>query len=123
MSCLVTAIADDPEQKHARPRSVHPAVQGWPGPSATGRDNRQLTDLITLSDREVRGERAQCRRYARGSRWMKPACRCAPMERYGALLWSLGGIFSNPVSVRMPGTSAVGSRGETPQCGDSDLQV
>jgi len=37
----------------ARPRSVHPAVQGWPGPSATGRDNRQLTDLITLSDREV----------------------------------------------------------------------
>jgi hypothetical protein len=28
---------DDPEQKHARRRSVRPAVHGWPGPSATGR--------------------------------------------------------------------------------------
>ena len=45
------------------------------------------------------------------------------MERYGALLWSLGSILSNPVSVRMPGTGAVASRSETPQCGNSDLQV
>jgi GNAT superfamily N-acetyltransferase len=37
MSCLVTAIADDPEHKHARRRGVHPPVQGWRGPSATSR--------------------------------------------------------------------------------------
>ena len=35
--CLVTEAPDAPEQKHARRRGVHPAVQGWPGPSATGR--------------------------------------------------------------------------------------
>ena len=34
MSCLVTAIADDPEHKHARRRGVRPALQGWPTPSA-----------------------------------------------------------------------------------------
>jgi hypothetical protein len=35
--CQVTGIADTPERRGARRRSVHPSVQGWPGPSATGR--------------------------------------------------------------------------------------
>jgi hypothetical protein len=35
--CLVTDAPDGTEQKHARRRSVRPTVQGWPGPSPTGR--------------------------------------------------------------------------------------
>src|SRR6266516_3498932 len=36
---------------------------------------------------------------------------------------SLGGISSDSVSGRMPGTSAVASRSEAPQCGTVTLQV
>jgi hypothetical protein len=50
MSCLVTAVADDPEEKHTRRWGVRPTVQGWPGLSATGYPPIR-TDLITLSDR------------------------------------------------------------------------
>jgi len=35
--CLVTDAPGAPEQEHARREGVHPAVQGWPGSSATGR--------------------------------------------------------------------------------------
>jgi hypothetical protein len=65
MSCLVTAIADDPEQKHARRRGVHL-------PFRAGRDRphtRQLTDRITLSDRGV----------------LENACRSASL--WAALVW------------------------------------
>jgi hypothetical protein len=51
--CLVIDSPDGSEQKHARRRSVHPAVQSRPGPSDYRPDTRQLTDRITLSDREV----------------------------------------------------------------------
>ena len=34
---LVTGAPDGPERNGARRRSVHPTVQGWPGPSATGK--------------------------------------------------------------------------------------
>jgi len=46
--CPRTAL-DGPGRKHTRRRGVHPA----------------LKDRITLSDREVRGERTPSRRYAR----------------------------------------------------------
>jgi hypothetical protein len=35
--CLVTGVADGAERRGARRRSVRRTVQGWPGPSATGR--------------------------------------------------------------------------------------
>jgi hypothetical protein len=67
--CLVTGVVNGPERRGARRRSVRPTVQGRPGPSATwvqvavgcGPDTRQLTDRITLRDREVLGERAPTR--------------------------------------------------------------
>jgi hypothetical protein len=56
---LVTGIVNGPERRGARRRSVRPAVQGRTGPSMTGRIPRQLTDHITLSDRDVPGENAR----------------------------------------------------------------
>jgi hypothetical protein len=52
MSCLVTAIADDPGQKHARRWGVHLPFR-LAGTVRDRPDNRQLTDRITLSERGV----------------------------------------------------------------------
>jgi hypothetical protein len=66
-----------PKRGGARRRSVRPAVQGRPGPSMTGRISRQLTDRITLSDRDVPGER-------RAQTWMIGATEQA---HYAAGCW------------------------------------
>jgi hypothetical protein len=51
MPCLVTALADDPKEKHTRRRGLHFAVQGWPRPSAAG-GYPPTYRRITLSDRK-----------------------------------------------------------------------
>jgi hypothetical protein len=53
LSFLVTAIADDPEQKRARRPGVHPCYSGLAGTVRDRPHTRQLTHRITLSDREV----------------------------------------------------------------------
>jgi hypothetical protein len=62
MSCLVTAIADDPEQKHARRWGVHLAVQGWPGTVCGRPDTRQLADRVVLIEKfwRTRAEPPYC---------------------------------------------------------------
>ena len=68
--CQVTSLPDGQERRGARRRSVRPAVQGWPGPSATWvqvavarPDTRQLTDRITLSARGSSRRTRADRRY------------------------------------------------------------
>jgi hypothetical protein len=58
---LVRGITDSPERRSARRQGVCPAVQGRPGPFATA-VCRQLTGRITLSNRDVLGERAPSHR-------------------------------------------------------------
>ena len=86
---LVTGIVDGPERRGARCRSVRPTVRAGRGRPRPGcrlpcvqPDTRQLTDRITLSDREVLGERAPSRRSGRpASHWC-----CHPIGRISG--WS-----------------------------------
>ena len=54
---LVRGMTDDPERRGTRRQGVCHAVQGWLGPFAAG-GCQQLTGRITLSNRNVPGERA-----------------------------------------------------------------
>ena len=89
------------ERKCARPRGVRATVQGWPGRSATGRRPAKLTDRITMSDREVLGERAPSRRSVRQD---ELSCRPSMTYRTGGYDALTGSVSScNPGGTSGPG--------------------
>src|SRR5262245_142283 len=76
------------ERRCARPGGLHATVQGCPWPVPDRPDTRQLSDRITVSDRDVLGERAPTRRYMRlENRLVREVARAVAVVRRESPAW------------------------------------
>ena len=97
--CQVTGVADGPEQRAARRRSVRLTVQGWPGPFATGRI--PANHMPHHSERSKRSRRTR----ADPSIWRqvsvgRHAGRAAPERSFWCC--QTGSPYSSPPAVSRP---------------------